>query len=114
MKGKISPVFTEISLGSVAGARDFDEPAVSVNLTHHHQVLGQRSGLVTADNRGAAQRFHRGQVFNQRMSLAHPGDRHRKRKGDGGKQPFRHIGDEEPNEEYESVHKRETADKPAQ
>ena len=50
--------------------------------------MGQRSGLVAADNLGAAQRLHRRQPADDGVSLGHVGHANRQHDGDNGGKAF--------------------------
>ena len=67
-------------------------PATKI-LRDRHLVLGQRAGLVGADDRGAAERLDRGQAADQRVALDHPLHAERERDGDHGRQRLGHDGD---------------------
>ena len=57
-----------------------------------HPVFGEGSGLVRADDVGAAERLHRVQAADDRILLDHPVDRQRQSDGDDGGQALRDGG----------------------
>ena len=53
--------------------RSQQHPILAVIIDNRHFVLCQRTGLVRADDLRAAERFHRCQLTNDRILLAHIG-----------------------------------------
>ena len=53
-------------------------------------------------------------MLDHRVASRHPGDGHGQGKGDGGQQPFGHVGDENADEKDERLHKGEARHQPAE
>ena len=87
-----------VNHGQVRPRRDVlrrDELAAHPQAPHRHAILGQRTCLVGQDDRGRAERLHRGQVPHQRVALRHALRRHGQRKRHRRQQAFRHVGDDD-------------------
>ena len=94
---------TEYSVRYIADPRDRRRLITGQDFLHRHLVLRQRAGLVRADDRGAAQRFHGGQSANDRVAVCHPG--HADGEGDRHccRQPLRDRPDRESDGRHEHV-----------
>lgn len=57
---------------------------------HRHLVGGERSGLIGANDRGAAQGLHRGQAANDGVLLGHAARAQGQAGGDDGRKPLRY------------------------
>ena len=57
--GRISGLVGDLALRAVARAAHIVMAGSVIHFLDGHLVLGQRSGLIRADNRGASQGFHR-------------------------------------------------------
>ena len=75
--------------GALAGCK----VPVDGDVGDRHLVQGQGACLVAADNRGAAQGFHRGQLADQGIFLGHTLHAQRHNDGGGGGQALRDDGD---------------------
>jgi len=63
-----------------------------VDLLNGHLILSECPGLIRADDRHAAQGFHRGQLAYDRAALRHARHPNGKRHSQGSRQPFRDHG----------------------
>ena len=68
--------------------------------------LGQRAGLVRANDRGAAERLDRRESAHERVALDHPLDAERERDGDDRRQSFGDDGDRQGHAEDEHLDER--------
>ncbi len=75
-----------------------------------HLVLGQRAGLVGADEGGGAEGLHRFEPAHQRVARGHPLRADRQRERDCRKQPLGDQGDRDPDAEDEPVPGRHAED----
>ena len=66
-------------------------------------ALGQRTGLVGANDRRGAERLHRRQVTDEDIALCHALSGQHERQGQRGKQPFRHHGDDDTDRENKGL-----------
>ena len=82
-------------------------------MPNHHVVLGQRTGLVGANDRRGAERLDRGQVTDEDVALCHALGGQHERQGQRREQPFRHHGDDDADRENEGLPERD-ADHPAE
>ena len=81
----------DLPVGSVAGAGHLEGPRRRPQPPDRHLVLGERAGLVGADDGGAAEGLHGRQPADDRPAAGHPrdpdrqgdGDRRRQALGDG-------------------------------
>ena len=64
-----------------------------------HPVLGERAGLVGADDRRGPERLHRGQPLDQGTPAGHLPHPDRQRERDRGQQPFRDVRYQQPDRE---------------
>ncbi len=78
-------------------------PAGSPDVGDAHEVHGQGTGFVSADDAGRAQGFDRGDSFHQGAPAGEDAHADGQGEGDGGKQAFGDIGDEQPDREVQSV-----------
>ena len=72
----------------VAAAGDLVEHAAGIDGLHRHLILGERAGLVGADDGGAAERLDRGQLADDGAAPGHARHADGERDGDGGRQPL--------------------------
>ncbi len=80
---------------------------------HGHLALGQRAGLVGADDVGRAERLDGGQALDQRAAARHAPDAHREGERDRGQQSLGHVGDDQPDREDRRVGQRQARDERA-
>ena len=77
---------------SVSAATHVDRAAADVKPAHRHLALGQRAGLVGADDTGAAERLDGGHLADQRVALGHFVHGDRKSAGNDRGQRLRNGG----------------------
>ena len=68
-----------------------------------HFILRQRSGLIRADDRGAAERFHCGKPLHERVFFCHALHSHGERERNGRQQAFRNKRDDHAEGENERL-----------
>ena len=89
--------------GFVAAAVDADEAFAGPDLSNAHPVLGDRAGLVGADEGGRPQRLDRLQPSDQRMLIGHLLGADGQRQRDGRQQPFGHQRHGDPDRKDEPI-----------
>ncbi len=72
-----------------------------------HAPLGQRAGLVAADDVGRAERLHRGQALDERPPPGHAPDADRQRERDRRQEPLRDVRHEQADREGQRVLERQ-------
>jgi hypothetical protein len=75
--------------------RGIPQPVAHEQAFHAHAVLGERPGLVRADDRGSAEGFHRWQMPDERFPPRHALRRHRERQRHRRQQTFRDVRDDD-------------------
>jgi hypothetical protein len=102
----------ELAVRLVAGAPDLELLAGDQDAPRRHLVLGQRAGLVRADDRRAAQGLDGGQPPHERVAPRHALHADGQRDGDHGGQRLGHRGDAEGDAEDQHLDEGEPARQP--
>ncbi len=89
------PVERDLALRRVAGAADQVVAGAGDDVAGGHLVLGQRAGLVRADDGHRTQRFDRGELAGDRVAAGHTLHAEGQRDGQDGRQAFGNGGDGE-------------------
>ena len=77
-----------------------------------HPILGQRAGLVRADDTRRAQRFDRAQTLDKRPSSRQARHAHRQREGDRRQKSLGHVGHDQADREAHCIFEGQPCDKP--
>ena len=93
----------DLAGGIVAVALHGDRTVGHPDLDDRHFVSGESSGLVGADERGRAERFHGFEMPYECAALCHPLGAHGKREGDGGQQALWDNGHGDADSKQETV-----------
>jgi hypothetical protein len=87
--------------------------AVLPQRRRRHPPLGQRAGLVGADDVGGPERLDRRELLDQRTPLGHPPDPDGKRERDGRQQTLGNVGHQQPDREHAGVRQAQAGDEVA-
>ena len=94
------------ALGCVSRSLEGGTPARRHDDAHRHLVPGEGAGLVRRDHVGRPERFHRGQVADDRVAARHPLHADGQDRGDHRRQPFRHGGHRQRHTQNQHVEQR--------
>ena len=97
-------VAVELARGLIALAAHVQSQVRHVEPHGHHLVLGQRTGLVGADDSGRAQRLHRRQASDEGIALHHLAHPQRQADGDDSGQPLRDSSNRQADRDDEKFH----------
>ena len=79
-----------------------------------HPILGQRAGLVRADDGRGTERLDRGKPADESSTSCERRHADREREGDRRQEPLGDVGDDEPDREDERLVERQTGDEPGE